>query len=224
MVERSPTRRVMTDALAVAVATMPSGLAFGATAVTAGFSTAQACFLSLVMFTGASQFALVGVLGAGGSPGAALSVALGLGARNGLYAVRLASILPRSIWRRLAAAQLVLDETLAMSATRADPELARLAFWATGILLFVLWNLGTLIGSVAGTFIDDPRTLGLDTAFPAAFLALVWPQIRRRPAIVTALASMVIAVASVPLLPRGLPVLVCAFAVLAGVAADGAIS
>ena len=214
-------RRLYIDSIAVAVAVMPSGLAFGATAVTSGFSAAQACFLSLAMFTGASQFALVGVLGGGGSVGAALSVAWGLGARNGLYAARLSSTLPASPWRRASAAQLVLDESMAMSVTRDDPAVARAAFWATGLSLFVLWNVGTLIGALAGTFIEDPRTLGLDTAFPAAFLALVWPQVRGRPAIATAATSALVACATVPLLPRGLPVLVCAFAVISGIGVSG---
>src|SRR5215217_8321865 len=116
------------------------------------------------MFTGASQFAFVGLIG-GGAP-AAVGTALLLGARNGLYGLRLAPFLrPRPL-----AAQFVIDESAAMAVRDTPPEI-RLGFWSTGLAVFVFWNLGTLIGALAGSVLSDPRALGLDAAAPAAFLA-----------------------------------------------------
>lgn len=173
------------------------------------------------MFTGASQFALVGVLGAGGGLLAAVATALLLGARNTLYAVSLRPFLVppghqrAPWWKTLGRAQLTIDESTAM-AIRYDegtPQ-ARHAFWATGLAIFALWNLGTLIGALGAAALDDPRTLGLDAAVPAGFIALLWPRLRDRSAIALALASAAVAVALVPLLQPGLPVLAAALVAL----------
>jgi predicted branched-subunit amino acid permease len=134
------------------------GLSFGAAAVTAGLSTLQACALSLLLFTGASQFALVGVVGAGGGALAAIAGALLLGTRNTLYAVRLSSLVPARGVRRPLAAQLTIDETTGM-ATAAPPGLATTAFWATGASVYVLWNLATLLGAVGAARLGDPAAL-----------------------------------------------------------------
>lgn len=189
------------------------GLSFGAAAVTAGLSTLQACVLSLLLFTGASQFALVGVLGAGGSAVAAVASALLLGTRNTLYAVRLSSLVPQRGARRLVAAQLTIDESTGM-ATAAPRELAPTAFWATGASVYVLWNLATLLGAVGAAQLGDPGVLGLDAAVPAAFLALLWPQLRDRGRAGVALAGALIALVAVPLAPAGVPVLLAGLAVV----------
>ncbi|MCW2666231.1 MAG: branched-chain amino acid transporter permease, partial [Frankiales bacterium] len=182
----SPAQRaVLRDALGVGVAVGAYGLSFGAAAVSAGLSTAQACALSLLLFTGASQFALVGVLGAGGTALAAVASALLLGSRNTLYAVRLSALLPLRGPRQLLAAQLTIDESTAM-ATGGEREHAGLAFWATGVSVYLLWNLATLLGAL-GAAVVDPRALGLDAAVGAAFLALLAPQLRDRTAARTAL-------------------------------------
>jgi len=107
------------------------------------------------MFTGASQFALVGVVGAGGSVWAGAATAALLGSRNALYGLRLSSILDRSGLRRLLAAHFVIDETTAMAIAREDPAESRFAFWATGVALFAFWNLGTLFGALATHFVPD---------------------------------------------------------------------
>ena len=169
------------------------GLSFGAAAVTAGLSTLQACVLSLLLFTGASQFALVGVLGAGGSGIAAVASALLLGTRNTLYAVRLSSLVPVRGPRRLVAAQLTIDETTGM-ATAAPGGLAGTAFWATGASVYVLWNLATLTGAVGAARLGDPGALGLDAAVPAAFLALLAPQLRTTGLRTAALAGALVVV------------------------------
>ena len=175
----------------------------------------QACALSLLVFTGASQFALVGVLGAGGGALAAVAGAVLLGTRNLLYAVRLADLLPLAGARRALAAQVTIDETTAM-ATGAPLRLAGVAFWATGASVYVLWNLATLLGAL-GAGVVDTSALGLDAAVGAAFLGLLAPQVRDRPALAVALGGAALAALAVPLTPPGVPVLLAGLAVALGV-------
>lgn len=212
----SPDRRaVLRDAAGIGVAVGAYGLSFGAAAVAAGLSVLQACALSLLVFTGASQFALVGVLGAGGGAGPAVAGALLLGTRNTLYAVRLADLLRLRGLRRLVAAQLTIDESTAM-ATAAPAPLSGLAFWATGLTVYVLWNLATLLGAV-GAGVVDVRALGLDAAVGAAFLGLLALQVRDRTGLRVAVGGMLVAAAAVPLTPAGVPVLLAGLAVLPAV-------
>lgn len=171
------------------------------------------------MFTGASQFALVGVLGAGGGAVAAIATAILLGARNSLYAVSLRPYLDTgqrtSWWRVLGRAQMTIDESTAMAIRYPEgSRQARHAFWSTGIAIFVLWNIGTFIGAVGAAAFDDPRTLGLDAAIPAGFIALLWPRLRDRGTVLLAIVSAVVAIALVPILRPGLPVLSAAVVAL----------
>jgi predicted branched-subunit amino acid permease len=190
------------------VATGAYGLSFGAISVASGLDFWQTQTLSLAMFTGASQFALVGVLGAGGGMAAAIVTALLLGARNGLYAMSLSPVLRFRRWPSLVAAQLTIDESTAMAIRHADDQkAARHAFWATGLSVFVLWNIGTAIGALGATALDDPAVLGLDAAIPAGFIALLWPRLTDRRTRVLALFAAVIALVLVPFVPAGLPVL-----------------
>jgi len=198
---------VIRDSLGVGIATGLYGTSFGAVAVASGLSVAQTCALSLVMFTGASQFALVGVLAAGGTPLASALTALLLGSRNTLYGLRVGPLLGWRGGRRVAAAQLLIDETTAMSLNRPDRSLARVGFLATGISIFVLWNLFTLLGAVAGEALGDPETYGLDAAVGAAFLALLWPRLSDSVNRVVALAAAALALALVPVTAAGVPVL-----------------
>nr|WP_246304161.1 AzlC family ABC transporter permease [Nocardioides thalensis] len=131
----------------------------------------QACALSLLVFTGASQFAFVGVVAAGGAPLAGTATALLLGSRNLFYGLAMAPRLRVRGWRRLAAAQVVIDESTAMGLGQHDHRQSRLAFHLTGWTVFVLWNLMTLVGAAAGTALGDPRTYGLDAAVGAAPVA-----------------------------------------------------
>jgi len=201
---------VLRDALGVGIATGAYGLSFGAISTASGLSVLQTCFLSLVLFSGGSQFALAGVVGGGGAPMTGAATALLLGVRNGFYGLRLSGLLRLRSWQRPFAAQIVIDESTAMSVVRTSRPAARLAFWSTGISVFVLWNLATVIGAFAADALRDPRVLGLDAAAPAAFLALMSPRLRsREPRIVAAVAA-VVALASVPLVPTGVPVLLAA--------------
>lgn len=203
------------DALGIAVASGAYALSFGAISTTAGLSILQTCALSILMFTGASQFAFVGVIGAGGSAWAGAATAALLGTRNALYGLRLSSLLEVAGLRRVAASQFVIDETTAMAIARDTPAASRFAFWATAGALFVLWNLGTLIGALATQILPDPKALGLDAAPPAAFLALIAPRLRAREPIAIALAAGVVALAMVPFVPAGVPLLVVAVLVVA---------
>jgi predicted branched-subunit amino acid permease len=206
---------VIRDSTAIAVSTGIYGIAFGAAGVAAGLGVGRTSVLSLLMFSGASQFALVGVLGAGGSVLAAVAGALLLGARNGLYGLRLSALLGFRGGRRIAAAHGVIDETTAMSIAQPDRKLARLAFWVTFGLLYLCWNLGTLLGAFGAKAVGDPTRFGLDVAAPAAFLALLAPRLRSGGAPV-ALAGGVIALAATPFLPAGAPILCAALAVVIG--------
>lgn len=189
------------------IATGIYGLSFGAVAVSAGLSIWQACALSLLMFTGASQFAMVGVVAAGASPWSGALTALLLGTRNTLYGLRLAPLLDLPVGRRVAAAHLVIDESTAMAVTRDSREAARVGFWHTGIAVFVLWNLATLLGAVAGDLVGDPRQYGLDAAVGAAFIALLWPRLADPGNRRVALLAAVVALLLVPLTGAGVPVL-----------------
>lgn len=202
-------RRVDRAAVGIALYAGAFGATFGAVATGSGTSLAQTMVLSLVMFTGASQFAFVGVVAAGGTASAAVSAALLLGVRNAFYGIPMSRLLRPRGARRPLTAHLVIDETTAMAVAERDPSLGRRAFWATGVLLFALWNLGTLAGALLGQGVDA-EALGLDVAAPAVFLALLWPQLRHRTAPATALLGAGVALALVPLAPPGVPVLAAA--------------
>jgi predicted branched-subunit amino acid permease len=208
-------RSIVRDALGVGIAVGAYGLSFGAIATTSGLSIVQACGTSLLIFTGASQFALVGVVGGGGNPISGAFAALLLGSRNTLYGLRLASTLDLRGRRRLLGAQLVIDESTAMAFARSDEQSARLAFWATGLSVFACWNLATLIGAVGASALADPTVLGLDAAVPAAFLALLWPRLRGGEVWALALAAAAVALLLVPFVPPGVPVLAAALVALA---------
>lgn len=198
------------------------GLAFGAVATAAGLSVLQAAALSAVMFTGASQFALVGILAVAGSPFAALAAALLLGVRNAFYGVSVAGIVrPRGLGRLLTA-HFVIDETTAMAVAQPERRAGRYAFWATGVCLCAMWNLGTLAGSLIGSSIDT-SALGLDAAAPAIFLALLWPQLSRDRGHAVAAGATVLALALVTITPAGVPIIAAAgVAIAAGLAPDRA--
>ena len=201
-------RAVLTKSAGVGVAVGTYGVSFGVLATTSGLSVLQTCSLSVLAFTGASQFALVGVLGGGGSALAGTLTALLLGSRNALYGLRLGPTLRVRGLRRVFAAHLVIDESTAMAIAQDDERAARLAFWSTGLAVFALWNAATLLGALGATALGDPRKFGLDAAVGAAFLGLLWPRLKGRSAWVTALTAAAVALALSPVLTPGVPVLV----------------
>ena len=204
-------RAIVRDSAAIGLAAGAYAIGFGALSVASGLSVLQTMALSLIMFTGASQFAFIGVVGTGGSALAASLAALMLGLRNALYGLRMAPVLGVTGIRGFIAAQLTIDESTAMAIAREDSSTraARYAFWATGISIYLLWNGGTLIGALGAGALGSPTTYGLDAVIPAAFLALLWPRLTgRQPWVIgVAIASALIALALTPVLQPGLPVL-----------------
>ncbi len=202
--------RIIRDGLAVGVATGAYGISFGAISVAAGLDVWQTCALSLLVFTGASQFALVGVVAAGGAPLSGALTAMLLGTRNTLYGLKLAPLLDWHGLRRVGAAHLVTDESTAMAVNREGTAAARAGFLSTGLAVFALWNLATLGGAVAGESLGDPRDFGLDAAVGGAFLALVWPRLGTRRNQLVAALSVALALGLVPLTAAGVPILAAA--------------
>jgi predicted branched-subunit amino acid permease len=207
-----PRAAVIRDALGVGIAVGLSGFAFGVTSAGAGLGVAQTCALSLLVFTGASQFALVGALGAGGNPLAAAAGAFFLGVRNAFYGLRLSELLRLSPAVRPLAAHWVIDETSAVALAQPDRASARLGFTVTGMSLYALWNLTTLLGALGASALGDPAAWGLDAAGPAVFLALLAPMVRGRQERAAAGLAVLLALVCLPLLLAGVPVLVAALA------------
>jgi predicted branched-subunit amino acid permease len=214
---------VLRDALGLGLAVGLYGAAFGAAADAAGLNTWQALTMSLLMFTGASQFALVGVLGAGGSALAAVGSALLLGTRNTVYGVRLVPLLrPHGVFRRVTTAHWVIDETTALAIAAPDRALARLAFLVGGASIFTVWNLTTVAGALGAGALGGPALAALDAVVPAAFLALLWPRLRKNfPEAATqrkvAVGGAIVALALTPFVPAGVQVIAAVVAVaLAG--------
>ncbi|MGW3215352.1 AzlC family ABC transporter permease [Streptomyces parvus] len=207
-----PDAAVVRDALGVGIAVGLSGFAFGVTSAGSGLSLLQTCVLSLLVFTGASQFALVGALAAGGNPYTAAAGAFFLGVRNAFYGLRLSQLLalPRAV--RPFAAHWVIDETTAVTLPQPTRRAARIGFTVTGLTLYVLWNLTTLVGALGAEALGDTDAWGLDAASPAVFLALLAPMLTSTTERVTAGLAVVLALTLLPVLPAGVPVLLSALA------------
>lgn len=210
--EPKPDSAVVRDALGVGIAVGLSGFAFGVTSAGAGLTLLQSCALSLLVFTGASQFALVGALAAGGNPLTAAAGAFFLGVRNTFYGLRLSQLLALPRFIRPFAAQWVIDETAAVALAQPTRRGARLGFTVTGLTLYVLWNLTTLLGALGAEAIGDTDAWGLDAAGPAVFLALLAPMLRTTTERAVAAVAVVLGLGFLPLLPAGVPVLVAALA------------
>lgn len=212
-------RPIVSACLVVGVAIGIFGVSFGVVAVASGTTVAQACVMSLLVFTGASQLSAVSVVAMGGSMASALGGAYLLACRNLVYGLTIAPTLEGPVWRRVVGAQMVIDETTAISTAQSDPRLRKWAFWVSGILFGTLWNVGTLVGALLGTSID-PQTFGLDVAFPVMFVTMIVPHLASRAGKSAALFGAIAVVATAPFLPIGLPVLVAAFGTLFGLAPD----
>ena len=210
-------RATAAQSLSVSLTVGAYGIAFGAASVAAGFSVWQSCLLSLLTFTGASQFAVVGVLGAGGSALSGIATASLLGVRNTLYGLRMAPVLNVKGLRRIFAAQLTIDEStgVALSQEKIGVREMRQGFWLTGIGVFIFWNIFTLAGALGAQAMGDIRAWGLDSAVPAAFLGLVWPRLKTNGDRLLAIGCALFAVAMTPILPAGLPIIATAFIAVA---------
>lgn len=204
------------NSLSVSITVGAYGIAFGAASVAAGFSILQTCLLSLLTFSGASQFALVGVMGAGGTAISAIATAALLGFRNGLYGLRMSPLLKAKGAKRFLAAHVTIDEStgVALSQESLGENAMRSGFWLTGIGVFVFWNLFTFVGALGAQAMGNPAVWGLDAAVPAAFLGLVWPRLTSLSDRLLSIAAMALALALTPFLPAGLPIIATAFLAL----------
>ena len=201
-------RQVISTSLSVGLATGLYGVSFGAIGSAAGLSVPAVLLLSILMFSGASQFAFVGIIAAGGAPITAISSAWLMGVRNSFYALRLSPIIgPRGLWRLLAA-QLTIDESNAVSAAQDGLRNQKFGFWLTGGAVFAFWNAATLLGALAGNLIGSVETWGLDGAAAAAFLGLLWPRLKKN--LPLAGVGALVALIAIPLAPAGVPVLLAA--------------
>ena len=196
--------------LSIALATGLYGVSFGALAVASGFSVGQTAALSLLMFTGGSQFAFIGVIGAGGSGMAAFGAATLLGIRNAVYGAQINRMLRPRGWLRPLSAQLTIDESAATAAGQDTPAEQRRGFWVAGVGVYLLWNLFTLLGALLGDALVDPRRWGLDGAAVAAFLGLLWPRLRAREPLAIAATCALVTVLALPWAPPGVPILLAA--------------
>ncbi len=211
-IHRTPEGVAARQGLAVALATSAYGVSFGAVSVASGLDVWQTCVLSLLMFTGGSQFAFVGVIAAGGLAAAPAAIASSvlLGVRNAAYAMRLAPIVGGGGWRKAAATQFTIDESTAVALAQGEPRARQTGFWVTGVAIWVGWNLSTLLGALLGDVLGDPRTYGLDAAAAAAFLALLWPRLKGRQPLAVAAGAAAVAALLTPWLMPGIPVIAAA--------------
>ena len=202
---------VKRDSLSVGLAVGAAGAAFGAVAVAGHFTVAQACVLSLVLFSGASQFSLVAVMSAGGSAFSAIVTGAFLGGRNGLYGVRMAQILKLKGAKRALAAQITIDESTGVAIAQKTLEDQKTAFWYTGFGVFIFWNLFTLIGALGAKAIGDTSAWGLDVASPAIFCAVLFPRLKERKMLIASVLAFIWALSITEFVPAGVPIISTVF-------------
>ncbi|MDA2998292.1 MAG: AzlC family ABC transporter permease [Candidatus Nanopelagicus sp.] len=183
------------------------GAAFGAAGITAGFSILQTCLLSLLLFSGASQFAVVGIMGAGGSAVSAIATATLLGFRNALYGLQLAPILKVTGLKRIIASQITIDESTAVSTLQSNDSDRKRAFYLTGFGVYIFWNLFTFLGALGASAIGNPSVWGLDAAVPAAFCGLVWPRLKDKRLFLISASAIILALLLTPITPAGIPII-----------------
>ena len=194
-------------ALSVAFTVGLYGAAFGAAGVTAGFSILQTCLLSILLFSGASQFAVVGIMGAGGAAVSAIATATLLGFRNALYGLQMAPILKVKGLNRILAAQITIDESTAVATLQENDADRRRGFYITGIGVYVFWNLFTFLGALGASAIGDPSVWGLDAAVPAAFCGLIWPRLKNKTHFVVSAIAIAWALILTPITAAGIPII-----------------
>jgi predicted branched-subunit amino acid permease len=202
-------RETYRDALSVALTVGAYGVAFGAAGIAAGFSVLQTCLFSVLTFTGASQFAAVGVMAAGGGPASAVAAAVALSTRNTLYGLQMAPLVRAKGLKRFAAAHITIDEStgVALAQTPRGVTAMRAGFWLTGAGVFLFWNIFTVVGAIGAKALGNPASWGLDAAVPAAFLGLLWPRLTSGFLRMVAVVSMAFALLITPWLPAGLPII-----------------
>jgi predicted branched-subunit amino acid permease len=202
-------RATATQSFSVSFTVGLYGTAFGAASIAAGFSVLQTCLLSLLTFSGASQFAVAGVMGAGGTAISAIATASLLGTRNMLYALRMAPILRVTGVKKVIAAHITIDEStgVAISQEKLGTQAMKEGFWLTGFGTYIFWNIFTLLGALGAQAMGNPSAWGLDAAVPAAFLGLLWPNLTNNYERAIAVSALVMAIVLSPVLSAGLPII-----------------
>jgi predicted branched-subunit amino acid permease len=208
-------RAAISMSLGVAGAVALYGISFGALAVASGLDVWQTQVLSLFMFSGGSQFALIGLIAAGAPGITSVLVAGLLGVRNGLYSLRTAPLVGKGFFRRLIAGQLTIDESTAVALAQPTQASSRIGFWVTGIGIYIGWNVMTFLGAILGDALGDVSAFGLDAAAAAAFVGLLWPRLTAREPVVVAVIAAVVTAVAIPFAPTGVPVLLAALAAFA---------
>jgi 4-azaleucine resistance transporter AzlC len=199
----------------LAVAVGGFGLTYGVLAREAGFSSVAVVVFSLITFAGSAQFAAVSIVHDGGTAIAAITAALLLNARYLPIGLSVAPYLPGRAATRAAQGQVAVDESWAVSHQgegRYDPRL----LVGAGVAIYTAWVVCSIAGVAAGSVLGDPEALGLDAAFPALFLALLAGQVRERRLLLAALGGAAVALAMVPLVPPGVPIVAAGVVCLAG--------
>ena len=210
-------KRALRTGISVGIAVAAYGVSFGALSVAAGLDIWQTCFLSLVLFSGGSQFAVIGIIASGGAaagiPAIASSTFLAL--RNGIYSMRVAPLVGDGPWwRRIFAAQLTIDESTAVAIAQDEKSAQKVGFWTTGIAIYIGWNLATFAGALLGNLVGDVNKFGLDAVAAAAFVGLLWPRLKQLQAAAVAIVAAVLATILIPFTPPGVPVLAAAVVAL----------
>jgi 4-azaleucine resistance transporter AzlC len=218
---RASWRAGLRAGLPFAVAGFLVSLSFGVLARDTGFTALAAIAMSAIVFAGSAQFAAVSILAAGGGLGAAVVAAALMNSRFLPMGIALAASLPGGALKRAAQGQPVVDSSWAM-ALREDGSFDRWFLFGASAVQYVTWVAGTAAGALGGAVLGDPERLGLDAVFPTFFLALLLVELRRPRARRVAALGAAIALALVPLVPPGLPVLAASLAVLAGLRARAA--
>jgi 4-azaleucine resistance transporter AzlC len=201
-------------ALTIAPAPFFFGLSFGVLSEAAGIGAVAAIVMSATTFAGSAQFAVASVLETGGTVLAAVTAALFLNARYIAISITVASIVPGGRLRQFVQSQLIVDESWALSGRSGRFEWPILA--GAGLLLYALWVSSTALGTLIGGALEDPNTLGFDTAFAVLFLGLALPYLRERRAMQAAALAAAITLTLLPVAPAGVPIVAAAAACLIG--------
>lgn len=204
-------RTAVKDGAVICLTLIAVGVSYGSLSHQAGLHLWQTAVLALLAYGGAAEIVFVGTIGAGGSPVAAVLGGVLVNTRNLAYGMNVGTIAPRG-WQAVAGAHLVNDETMAFSRTCESAEQRWRRFSVLGIALLASWMSGAVTGQlVAG--LTDTDAFGVDAAFPVILIAMVLPDLRRRPTLLAALAAVVVSISVTPVVPSGLAA-VCALIVL----------
>jgi 4-azaleucine resistance transporter AzlC len=212
-ISRTLGRATLRDIALTCLAVFVIGLSYGAIAVASGFPLWVPAVQSVLVLAGASEFLFIGIVAAGGNPLAAALAGLLVNARHLPYGLALPEVTGRG-WRRLLGTHVMNDESVVFALAQPDLPRKRAAYWACGLGVLICWPGGAVLGALIGSAVHNTSAFGLDAMFPAVILALIMPDLRNRLTLRAALAGAVIALATTPFLPAGLPVLAALVAVL----------